>query len=230
MRLAGEDPDIELVGRLGRGADAAEERARIEAADVVIDVTSAEGVKALLDRHAASLAGRALIVGTTGLDQPVKAGLHDLATRAAVLVAPNFSPGVNLLLSLVRRAAALLPAARWDAEIVEVHHGGKIDAPSGTALAALAAVAEGRGEHPAVRPGREGRTGPRPPGEVGMHAVRGGGIAGEHRVLFLGARERIELAHAALDRDVFAGGALLAARWLAGRPAGEYSMDDVLAG
>ena len=230
VRLAEADPRIEVVGRPARGLDPSEERTQIEAAAVVVDVTSPDGVKSLLDLHHDALAGRALLVGTTGLDEPTLGRLHSLAGRTAVLVAPNFSPGVNLLLGLVRRAAALLPADRWDAEIVETHHGAKQDAPSGTALALLEALARGRSEDPAARHGRSGHTGLRPEGEVGVHALRGGGVVGEHRVLFLGARERLEIAHSALDRDVFAEGALLAARWLAGRPAGTYTMDDVLAG
>jgi 4-hydroxy-tetrahydrodipicolinate reductase len=227
-RLAAGDPAVAVVGGMDRATD--EERARemVASCDVVIDVSSPEGTRTLLDHHAGTLAGRALVVGTTGLDAELHARLHGLRDRVAILVAANFSMGVALLLALVRRAAAALPGEAWDAEIIETHHAAKVDAPSGTALAIGEAIAQGRGGPIDRRDGRAGRAGPRPAGEVGFHAVRGGGVVGEHRTLFLGARERIEIAHAALDRDVFAAGALAAARWLAGRTPGLYGMDDVL--
>lgn len=202
----------------------------IRAADVVLDVSSADGTRTLLERHIDALAGRALVVGTTGLDAGTTGALDALAERAAVLIAANFSVGINLLLSVAERVAGVLEAAQYDVEIVEAHHRGKADAPSGTALALGEAVARGRGTEfeGARRDGRSGRTGERREGEIGMHAVRGGSVVGEHRVLFLGGRERIELVHEATDRAVFAEGALRAARWIAGRRAGRYAMRDVL--
>lgn len=229
-RLAADDATVDVTGGIDRSTDTGRAQSILAACDVVIDVSSPEGVGELIDRHAAVLRGRGLVVGTTGLGDNLEARLRAHADEGAVLVAANFSMGVNLLLALVRRAAAALPADAWDAEIMEVHHRGKVDAPSGTALAIGAAIGEGRASEVERRDGRSGRPGPRPAGEVGFHAVRGGGVAGEHRALFLGSRERIEIAHAALDRDVFAEGAIAAARWLAGRTPGLYGMDDVLGG
>ncbi|MBR9989358.1 MAG: 4-hydroxy-tetrahydrodipicolinate reductase [Gemmatimonadetes bacterium] len=202
----------------------------ITAADVVIDFSVAEATRALLGHAGDAIAGRALIVGTTGLDPAVQEQLDSMAERAAVLTAANFSVGVNLLLGLTRRVAAALEPASHDIEIVEAHHRRKVDAPSGTALALGGAAAEGR--HVALanvrRDGRSGDSGPRPEGEIGFHAVRGGGIVGDHRVIFAGERERIELVHEALDRAVFAEGALAAARWIDGRERGRWTMQDVL--
>jgi 4-hydroxy-tetrahydrodipicolinate reductase len=202
----------------------------VAAADVVIDVSSGDALAQMLAACSAALEGRALVIGTTGLDADTERALDALAARAAVLVAPNFSIGVNVLLGLVERAARVLGGDRYDAEIVETHHARKADAPSGTALALGSALASGRGERLDVKrtDGRSGVTGARPAGEIGLHAVRGGGVIGEHRVLFLGESERIELAHAALDRGLFADGAVLAARWIAGRPPGRYTMTEVL--
>jgi 4-hydroxy-tetrahydrodipicolinate reductase len=199
-------------------------------ADVVIDFSSPEALAALLSAQAEALAGRALVVGTTGLGADAEASLARAAERGPVLVAANFSVGVNLLLGLVETAARALDPAGWDLEIVEAHHGRKADAPSGTALALGAAAAGARGValDGVRRDGRSGPTGARPAGEIGFHAVRGGGVIGAHRALFLGGMERVELAHEALDRALFADGALRAARWLAGRAPGRYTMRDVL--
>jgi 4-hydroxy-tetrahydrodipicolinate reductase len=201
----------------------------IAQAAVVIDFTGASGTHALLEQHADTLSGRALVIGSTGLQAETLTLLDGVSGRTAVLMAANFSVGVNLLLALVARASATLPAAEYDIEIVEAHHGRKVDAPSGTALALADAAARGRGValQDVRRDGRSGESA-RPVGEIGLHAVRGGNVIGEHQVLFLGARERVELNHAAQDRALFAEGALRAACWLAGRPAGRYAMKDVL--
>ncbi|MEX0907087.1 MAG: 4-hydroxy-tetrahydrodipicolinate reductase, partial [Gemmatimonadota bacterium] len=150
--------------------------------------------------------------------------------HAAVLTAANFSIGVNLLLSLCEEVGGALDASAWDVEITEAHHARKVDAPSGTAIALGQAVARGRGVELAAvrRDGRSGHVGARSSGEIGMHSLRGGNVVGEHTVTFFGARERIELSHAATDRAVFAEGALAAAHWLAGRAPGRYAMRDVL--
>ena len=234
-RIARNAGGFELIGGIARSSEPTmvipeEAGPLIASSQVVIDVSRPDFLGRILELHGERLAGRALIVGTTGLQQEQEAALDALARRAAVLVAANFSLGVNLLLELVRRAANALPPSEFDAEIVEAHHRDKVDAPSGTALALANAVTNGRGTELDTqrRDGRSGRTGVRPAGQIGLHAVRGGGVVGEHRVLFLGTRERIELAHAALDRDVFAEGALAAARWLAGRQPGRYTMADVL--
>lgn len=236
--------DLELVGGVARTARAvtlpdgatvqaaspAEAVELFEAADVVIDVSSADALRDTLASAGGALKGKALVVGTTGFDADTERRLEELAWHAAVLAAANFSIGVNVLVELVERAARVLDAQRYDAEIVEIHHGRKADAPSGTALALARALAHGRGDDLDARrrDGRSGNTGARPTGEIGLHAVRGGGVIGEHRVLFLGENERVELAHAAGDRTLFADGAIAAARWIAGRPPGRYTMSQVL--
>ncbi len=233
-RLAADAADVELVAGIGRGRDGSlrveDASGAIAASSVVIDVSAPEALTRLLDVHTDRLAGRALVVGTTGLDAPLEDRLAALAVNTAVLVAANFSLGVNLLAELVRQAASALSADAFDVEIVETHHRGKADAPSGTALLLGRAVAEARrvGLADVRRDGRTGRTGERATGEIGLHALRGGSVPGEHRVHFLGSLERIELAHEALDRDGFAAGALAAARWITGRAPGRYTMADVL--
>jgi 4-hydroxy-tetrahydrodipicolinate reductase len=201
----------------------------IREADVVIDFSSPELLRRLLEMHGDALAGKALVVGTTGLSAQDAEALARQAERGAVLTAANFSVGVNLLLVLAEQAAAVL-GDDYDVEIVEAHHRRKADAPSGTALALGEAVARGRGVALSeVRvDGRSGRPGERPRGEIGFHALRGGDVVGEHEVLLVGERERVTLGHVAQDRALFAEGALRAAKWIAGKPAGTYTMRDVL--
>jgi 4-hydroxy-tetrahydrodipicolinate reductase len=240
--LAADDGAFQLVGGIGRQEGdaacdigcpvvhtAASAGEAIRAADVVVDFSSPELLRELLQDQGDALAGHALVVGTTGLDGELLRLFRRAAERGPVLMAANFSVGVNLLLALAERAAAVL-GPEYDVEIVEAHHRRKVDAPSGTALALGESVAQGRGvELAKVRvDGRSGRPGARPEGEVGFHSVRGGDVVGDHRVMFIGDRERVELVHVAQDRALFAEGALRAARWLAGRPAGEYTMRDVL--
>lgn len=241
-RLASEDGEMEVVGGIGRtdggaAADlpfpvvptAAEAGEILRAADVVVDFSAPELLADLLARHGDPLAGKAIVVGTTGLSAEEDGALDRAAERMAVLRAANFSVGVNLLVALAERAAAVL-GPDYDVEIVEAHHRRKVDAPSGTALELAKAVARGHDVSlDDVRvDGRSGRPGARPRGEIGLHAVRGGDVVGDHRVLYLGERERIELAHLAQDRALFAEGALRAARWMAGRAPGAYGMRDVL--
>ncbi len=235
------DDGIELVGGIGRiperGCDVGcpivetpeTAGAWIREADVVIDFSSPELFGRLVEGQGDALAGKALVVGTTGLGAEGERALDEAARRTAVLPAANFSIGVNLLLALAERAAAVLGDG-YDAEVVEAHHRRKADAPSGTALALGEALARGRGVALAdVRAdGRSGTSGERPRGEIGFHSVRGGDIVGEHRVMLIGEREQVELGHVARDRALFAEGALRAARWLAGKPAGRYTMRDVL--
>lgn len=243
-RLIGEAEDLRAIGGIapGSGAGAVGEAGypeMVEVADagdligrsqVVLDFSAPEQLRRILGEHGDMLRGRALVVGTTGLDAEVESALDRLAGEAAVLSAPNFGVGVNLLLSLVEKTARALSAARYDVEITEAHHGGKEDAPSGTALALGRAVAVGRGAEleRVRRDGRSGHTGPRAAGEIGFHALRGGEVVGEHAVHFLGGRERIIISHVAHDRDLFADGALVAARWLARKDPGRYTMADVL--
>jgi len=232
--------DLELVGLLDRegstgpGGEAVEvpERAGplLDRTDVVIDFSAPGFLARLLDAQAERLDGRALLVGTTGLGPDVVERLEAAQGRCAVLVAANFSVGVNVLLSLVEQAGRLLRAEQYDVEIVEAHHRHKVDAPSGTALALGHAVAAGRARQldEVRRDGRSGHTGARPEGEIGFHALRGGGVVGEHHVVFLGGSDRIELTHVAADRALFAEGALLAARWMVGRAPGRYTMAEIL--
>jgi 4-hydroxy-tetrahydrodipicolinate reductase len=147
-----------------------------------------------------------------------------------VLHAANFATGANLVLALAERMAAALPADAYDAEIVEMHHRQKVDAPSGTAIAIGRAVAAGRGMklEDAMIAGRNGHTGPRPNGAIGFAALRGGQVVGEHTLIFAAAGEQIALTHRAVDRGTFAAGAVRAALWLAGKPPGLYGMADVL--
>jgi 4-hydroxy-tetrahydrodipicolinate reductase len=174
-------------------------------------------------------AGVALVLGTTGLDAGAMRLLGDCARVLPLVYARNFSVGVTLLGALARLAAERL-GEDYDAEIIEAHHRAKLDAPSGTALALGEAVATGRGRRldDVAQWARHGHTGPREPGGIGFAVVRAGSIVGDHTVLFASDEERLELTHRASDRSVFARGALRAAQWLAGRPAGLYDMYDVL--
>lgn len=241
-RLAHEADDLELVGGIApdtsaKGsppypgivpAEAAGEL--IGGCDVLIDFSAPAHLRTILETHGAALDGRALVIGTTGLDDDLRRAIDVRAARSPVLVAANFSIGVNVLLELARQAARVLGGERFDVEITESHHRHKADAPSGTALALGRAVAEGRGVElePVRRDGRSGVSGERPRGEIGFHALRGGEIVGEHEVAFIGANERVTLGHIASDRALFAEGALRAARWIAGRAPGSYTMRDVI--
>ena len=168
------------------------------------------------------------VVGTTGFRPEQKKEIEALARRIPIVLAANFSVAVNVLFHLAREAARLLGAG-FDAEVLELHHAAKVDAPSGTALRLAEAIAEGRdgGDRRLVL-AREGETGARPTAAIGVQALRGGDNPGEHSVLFLGRGERLELVHRAGTRDHFARGALHAAAWLAGRPPGLYDMEQVL--
>lgn len=211
-------PPLKLTRALGRRDDA-----DFGDCDVVIDVAVAAATGDLLGR----LGDAALVTGVTGRDDVQAAAIEARSKTAPVLVAANFSVGVALLTRLVRQAAAALPD--FDAEIFEIHHRRKLDAPSGTALHLGRAVAEGQDlDWPTARALRDGPTGPRGDAEVGLAALRGGGVTGEHTVYLFGPGERLELTHRAADRAVFAHGALRCARWLAGRPAGLYGVDAVL--
>jgi 4-hydroxy-tetrahydrodipicolinate reductase len=196
--------------------------------DVVIDFTHADATAL----HAGILAqaGVAWVLGTTGLSAEAQKAVEDAAQRIVVVQASNFSPGVTLVTDLARRMAAVLPAELYDAEILEMHHRQKVDAPSGTALALGRAVAEARGVGlDAVRDsGRDGHTGPRPAGAIGFAVLRGGQIVGEHTLSFTAGSEQIALTHRAFDRRVFAAGAVRAALWTQGRPPGLYDMENVL--
>jgi 4-hydroxy-tetrahydrodipicolinate reductase len=212
--------DVDTAGDLAR---------HLAPGRVVIDFTTPNASAAHLDLatlHPAALS--AYVLGTTGFGAEVQGKLNALAQRAAVVQSGNYSLGINVLVGLVRQAAAALPD--WDIEIIEAHHRHKADAPSGTGLMLGAAAATGRGVALAdVRlPPREGITGPRPDGGIGFAVVRAGSLVGEHEVLLAGPGETLHLRHQAHDRGLFAEGALTAALWAAAQPPGRYTMQDVL--
>ncbi|MDD9933284.1 MAG: 4-hydroxy-tetrahydrodipicolinate reductase [Myxococcales bacterium] len=196
-------------------------------ADIVIDFSLPQGTRAMLERCLETKTGA--VIGTTGLDDGAREALAALAKVAAVVYAPNFSVGVNVFWALARRAVELL-GDDFDMEIVEMHHKHKVDAPSGTAVKLLEVVAEARGVDPKADavPGRNGLVGARKPREVGVLALRGGDVVGDHTLVLAGPGERVELTHRAHSRSIFARGAVRAAQWAAGREPGLYSMADVL--
>jgi 4-hydroxy-tetrahydrodipicolinate reductase len=217
-----------LAGAASSGVAITADAARaLDGAAVAIDFTlpqaSANNARLCAARSCA------LVIGTTGHESAALAEISAAAETIPIVMAPNMSVGVNVLLRLAELAARALDED-YDAEIHEAHHRYKVDAPSGTALALGRAVASGRGvdlERSAIL-ARQGTVGPRPRGAIGFSVVRGGDIVGDHRLVFAGNGEQIELAHHAQDRSGFARGALTAGRWVAGRPPGLYSMTDVL--
>jgi 4-hydroxy-tetrahydrodipicolinate reductase len=194
-------------------------------ADVVVDFSAPSATLALAP--IAARTGCAVVSGTTGLGDDVRAALERAATRVPVLWEPNMSLGVHVLSQALAQAVAAL--RDWDVEIVETHHRSKLDAPSGTALRLAAVVDRARSSAPRLVHGRHGKSGARGVDEIGMHALRGGDVVGDHVVHLMGAGESLELTHRATNRDVFAHGALRSARWIAGRPAGTYTLAHVLA-
>lgn len=197
-------------------------------ADVAIDFSRPEAT--LKNAELAVKTGTKLVVGTTGLTAEDEEKLQHAAKDTAIVYAANMSVGVNILLALVEKAAASLGPESWDIEIFESHHKHKVDAPSGTALAVGKAAAKGRGvELDAVRAAPyDGITGEREEGKIGFSVARGGDVVGEHTAFFYSEGERIELTHIATNRALFAKGALRAAQWVGDKPAGLYSMKDVL--
>jgi 4-hydroxy-tetrahydrodipicolinate reductase len=215
--------DLEVVSTVDLGGDMVK---GLGMADVYVDFTSPDGTRAAA--RAALQRKTAAVIGTTGLRSSEEQAIEDLAKVAPVVVAANFSLGVNVVLGLVQQAAKAL--CEWDAEVVETHHNKKRDAPSGTALAIARAIAAGHGvDYDQVkRHTRDGDVGPRPRGEIGVSTVRGGDVVGEHVAYFFGQAERIEIAHRATSRTIFATGSLRAASWVVGKPPGRYDMLDVL--
>ena len=227
VRIALFAPD----GRMGRAIQAAiDDDPGFELAndggEVLLDFSSPDALRASLDR--AVSAGVPLLIGTTGLIDEHDRLIGDAAKIIAILRAPNTSLGVALLADLTERAARVLGPQQWDIEIVEAHHRRKADAPSGTALHLGAAAGRGRGGVPPVERGRDGTGLKREPGAIGYSAIRGGTVAGDHDVMLLGPEERLILSHRAESRAIFARGALAAARFLVGKPAGHYTMRDVI--
>lgn len=200
--------------------------AAVAACEVIVDFSSHQATGRMLELAGAHR--KPIVIGTTGHDAAERQRLLALAARVPCVWAGNFSVGVNLLFALTRRAAQVL-GADYDAELVEMHHRFKKDAPSGTAARLLEIILEERKlTTQALRHGRSGITGERPPTEVGVHALRGGDVVGDHTVIFAALGERLELVHKASDRAIFARGALRAAHWVAHRSPGVYDMQDVL--
>lgn len=238
LELAQDYPGVQISAALVRAGNAApiavngvkcstDLRATLAASDVLLDFSTPVSTAAALD--ACLAVGKPLVTGVTGMDDELRARLTVASRRIALLVAPNMSLGANLLLALTRTAAAAL-GLEYDLEITDIHHRSKRDAPSGTALALGEAAAFSRHqrlEDQAVYT-RHGKSLPRREGSIGFASLRVGDAAGEHRVLFGGPGETLELTHRAVSRTVFARGALAAARWIAHQPAGLYSMADVL--
>ncbi|HEX3729040.1 MAG TPA: 4-hydroxy-tetrahydrodipicolinate reductase [Opitutaceae bacterium] len=217
----------ELGVKVGAAVDAGDDAsAGIAACDAVVDFSSPRATRALLELAVAQR--KPVVLGTTGHEPAEKAALLALAAKVPCVWAGNFSVGVNLLFALTRRAARTL-GADYDAEVIEMHHRFKKDAPSGTAARLLEIIREERklGAE-ALRHGRAGITGERTPSEIGVHALRGGDVVGDHTVMFAALGERLELTHRASDRAIFARGALRAAQWVAGQRPGVYDMQDVL--
>ncbi len=196
-----------------------------EEADVIIDFSSAAGLKERL--LFAEIRRLPILLAATGYSAEDEALVKEFSARIPIFKTGNLSLGVNLLELLVKKAAKTLGSG-FDIEIVERHHSGKKDAPSGTALMLAKAAQEGRGDVSERVYGRHGMVGARQKGEIGIHAVRGGNVVGEHEVGFYGEDEIVILSHSARSRRVFANGALCAAKWLLGREAGLYDMDDLL--
>ncbi len=208
--------------RLAKDATAA-----LADADVLIDFTAPAAT--LINVAAAAQAGKPAVVGTTGLSESERAQLAEFAKKIPIVFAPNTSVGVNLLFKLTQQVAQTL-GLDYNVEIVETHHNQKADAPSGTAVRLAERAAEGLGlSYPGdVVFGREGITGKRPARQIGVHALRGGDVIGDHTVSFIGNGERLELTHKAHSRDTFARGAIVAARFAATAKPGLYDMQDVL--
>jgi 4-hydroxy-tetrahydrodipicolinate reductase len=227
VRIALFAPD----GRMGKAIQAAIARepgfqVDNDHGEVLIDFSAPDALRASLDR--AVSAGVPLLIGTTGLIDEHDALIAEAAKSIPILKAPNTSLGVALLADLTERAARILGPEAWDVEIVEAHHNKKADAPSGTALHLGASADKGRGGGSEVERGRDGTGLKRQQGAIGYSAIRGGTVAGDHDVMFLGPDERIILSHRAESRAIFARGALAAAKFLRGKPAGLYSMRDVI--
>jgi len=223
-RLAEENPELELAGTADQGDDIA---AAIKSSDAAIEFAhhsaTASAIEASLEQM------KPLVIGTTGHSAEELAQIKAAAEKLPVVFAPNYSVGVNTLFWLVRRAAHILGPS-FDREIVEMHHKMKVDAPSGTAkrLGEILSEVQGSEYDDVMRHGRVGETGARTQQEIGMHALRGGDVVGDHTVYFAGTGERVELTHRATSRETFAAGALRAAEWSISQPAGLYSMQDVL--
>ena len=224
ISCAAADPDLEVTAQLDLGDDMV---SALPACQAVIDFTHADSTAAIAQMCESS--GKILVIGTTGQDGPSRQSVENSARKIPIVFAPNFSVGVNTLFWLTRKAAEVL-GPDFDLEVIEMHHRLKKDAPSGTARRLAEILAEIRGLTYAtdVRHGRAGMIGERTRMEIGMHALRGGDVVGDHTVVFASSGERVELTHRASSRETFAKGALRAVKWAQHQPPGLYDMQDVL--
>lgn len=223
IAAAAVDMDAAIIAATDAGDDPAP---LIGSCEVIIDFSSPQATRALLELAIANR--KPIVLGTTGHDAVEKQALLQLAAKIPCVWAGNFSVGVNLLFAMTRRATAVL-GAEYDTEVVEMHHRFKKDAPSGTAERLLEIILEERKlNRTALRHGRSGITGARQTDEVGVHALRGGDVIGDHTVIYAALGERIELTHKASDRAIFARGAIRAAHWIIDQKPGVYDMQDVL--
>lgn len=224
IACAPQHPQLQVAGEIDQGDDL---RPIVDRADVVIDFSSHTATEGLAEICVSRQ--KAMVIGTTGHSDETRAKLAGFAARIPIVLASNFSTGVNALFWLTRKAAEILGPG-FDAEIVEMHHRLKKDAPSGTAKTLAEILSEARQEQlsKVARHGRVGVVGARTASEIGIHAVRGGDVVGDHTVIFAGLGERVELTHKASSRDTFANGALRAAAWVVNQKPGLYSMQDVL--
>jgi 4-hydroxy-tetrahydrodipicolinate reductase len=224
IACAGQDSELEISAKVDDGDDFGH---ALSLCDAVIDFTHAPVTPQVA--QACAEAGKPLVIGTTGHDDAQRAVIVECSQRIPIVFAPNFSVGVNTLFWLTRKATEILGPA-FDLEVVEMHHRLKKDSPSGTARRLAEILAEVRDLEYAkdVRHGREGMVGERTKTEIGMHAVRGGDVVGDHTVIYANVGERLELTHKASSRDTFANGALRAAKWACLQSPGLYDMQDVL--
>ena len=216
--------DVVVAARFDRG-----ETPGLNLCDVIIDFSTPEA-SVDLAKACAERGGPALVIGSTGLSPEQDAEIEAAAEKIAIVRSGNFSLGLNILIGLVEHAAQRLDGRDWDIEVLETHHRRKVDAPSGTALMLGEAAANGRGrdlEDLKTAP-YDGITGPREPGKIGFASLRAGGVIGEHTVLFGSDDELLTLSHSAIDRSLFAKGAVAAAAWVRNRRPGLYDMQDVL--
>jgi 4-hydroxy-tetrahydrodipicolinate reductase len=224
MACTKDNPELEIGATVDLGDDFAAVLPRCE---TVVDFSHHSTIEYVLARCVEK--NKSLVIGTTGHTDSQTAAIQHAAQQIPIVHAPNFSVGVNTLFWLARKATEILGPS-FDLEVVEMHHRLKKDAPSGTAKRLAEILAEGRGlsYNDDTRHGRSGIVGERTPNEIGVHALRGGDVVGDHTVIFAAQGERVELTHKASSRDTFAQGALRAALWLRCKPAGLYDMQDVL--
>lgn len=224
LACAGNHSGLQVVASVDVGDDLV---SLLPQADTVIDFSHHDATATVASLCA--LAGKALVIGTTGHNEVEKASIRAAALKIPMVWASNYSTGVTTLFWLTRKAAEILGPS-FDLEVLEMHHRLKKDAPSGTATTLLEILGEVRKVqlNEALRHGRQGIVGERTASEIGIHAIRGGDVVGDHTVIFAATGERVELTHKASSRDTFANGALRASDWVVGRPPGIYDMQDVL--